>query len=133
MNASSTSITSQDFLHQLVLGLIDAIEVGTKNAYRMFWSYARDFFPEHWLLILSFVFAIFLIAVGKAMLGRWGSLGSLLYNLFYFGFILIVILIWGTDVLTNNYFNAFCAAILYPVCYLLVGKVLDVAGFRNRK
>jgi hypothetical protein len=67
------------------------------------------------------------------MMGRWGSLGSLLYNFFYFGTLYIIGLLWGPEIFVDDLFNAACAVVLYPACYLLVGYILERTGLKARR
>jgi hypothetical protein len=65
------------------------------------------------------------------MMGRWGGLGSFLYNFFYFGILLVIGLISGSEVFVDDYFNVACAIILYPICYVLSGMILDKMRVRR--
>lgn len=130
MNSTSTPL-SQDFPKQVVGLFLNAIDEGTKQAARMLWGILTTFLSEHWLVVLLLLFVVFVAVTLKAMMGRWGSLGSFLYNVFYFGILLIVGLIWGPEVFVGDYFKAACAVILYPVCYFLVGLILDKMRVRR--
>ncbi len=130
MNSTSTPLGA-DFPKQVVELLFNAIDEGTKQAARMLWNILTTFLSEHWLAVLLILFVMFVAVTLKAMMGRWGSLGSFLYNFFYFGTLLIVGLIWGPEVFVDDYFNAACAVILYPICYVISGMVLDKMGVRR--
>lgn len=105
-----------------------AAEDGAKQAAHMLWSALLSFLAAHWLAVMFGLFIVFIVVTLKAMMGRWGSLGSFLYNFFYFGILFVVGLIWGPEVFLGNFFGAACAIILYPVCYWLSGVVMDRMG-----
>jgi len=90
----------------------------------MLWGVLLNFLKIHWLFIAVFIFIAFVAVTVKAMFGRWGSLGSFLYNFFYFGTLFVLGLIFGPCIFLNDWFNAACAIILYPICYWLVGRIL---------
>jgi hypothetical protein len=73
---------------------------------------------------IGFLFIVLVIASVKAMFGRTGMLGSLLYHIFYFGILGIVVWIMGVQILFNAYFDLICA-VLYRLCYWLTGLILD--------
>jgi hypothetical protein len=76
-----TSTSAADFAKE-VMGAIDE---GTKQGIRMFWDATISVLREH-LLATTLIFLVILaIALIKTIAGRWGMLGSVLYNLFYFG------------------------------------------------
>lgn len=87
---------------------------------------------EHWLSIGVLFFIVFIIVTLKAMMGRWGSLGSFLYNLLYFSVLFIIGLIKGPEVFVSDWMNFFTALLLYPACYWIVGWILDKTGLKSR-
>lgn len=97
----------------------------------MLWGVLMGFLSVNWFWVLLVLFVLFIFVTLKAMMGRWGSLGSFLYNFFYFGTLFVIGLIWGPGIFVNDYFNAACATILYPICYVLVGVTLDKMGVRR--
>ncbi len=130
MNSTSTPLGA-DFPKQVVELFFNAIDEGTRQAARMLWHILTTFLSEHWLAVLFILFVVFVAVTLKAMMGRWGSLGSFLYNFFYFGILLIIGLIWGPEVFVDDYFNAACAVILYPICYVVTGMILEKMGVRR--
>lgn len=130
MNSTSTPI-GPVFSKVVVEQFLNGIDEGTKQAARMLWGSLTTFLSEHWLAALLVLFFMFVAVTLKAMMGRWGSLGSFLYNVFYFGTLFVVGLIWGPEVFVNDIFKASCAIILYPICYIVTGKVLDRMGVRK--
>jgi hypothetical protein len=110
--------------------LFNSIEEGMKQAAQMLWGILMVFLKEHWFAVMIGLLLIFIVVTFKAMLGRWGSLGSFLYNFFYFGTLFVIGLIWGPEVFVNDIFHAACAVLLYPICYFLVGMILEKTGLR---
>lgn len=133
MNTSSSSSSSLDFPKQVVNMMIDSFEKANMQAVHMLWNALMIFLSQHWVFVFLVLFAILIFTTLKAMLGRWGSLGSVLYNFLYFGTLFIVGLIWGPELFISDIFNATCTIILYPVCYTIVGIILDKTNLRSRK
>lgn len=120
-----TAPSGVDLPKEMVELMIRSFNDGMKLAAHMLWDILTSFLSEHWLAILVVLFVFFVAVTFKAMMSRWGSLGSFLYNLLYFGTLLVVGLIWGPEVFINDYFSAATTVILYPICYFLVGLVID--------
>ncbi len=57
------------------------------------------------------------------MLGRWGSLGSILYNVIFAAILGLIVLIWGLEILFNTYFELI-AAFIYLISYQLTGLII---------
>ncbi len=131
MTPTSTPL-GPDFPKQMIDLLMNSFEEGSKWAARMLWDAFLGYLKEHWLLFIGILFVCFVAVTLKAMMGRWGSLGSFLYNFFYFGALFIIGLIWGPEIFVDDFFNAACAVILYPICYLLVGYILDKTRIKRR-
>lgn len=131
ITSTSTPFFGPDFAKDLLGLLFGAIEESTKMAYRMLWNVLMAFLREHGALTIGTLFILFFIVSIKAMMGRWGALGSFLYNLFYFGTLFVIGLAWGPDVFADDVFNLACAVILYPICYIAVGTILDNTGIRK--
>ena len=126
--APTSTPLGPDFPKQMIGLLFDSVEKGTLMGVRMVWDIVITLLTAHWLAVLLVIFVILVATTLKAMMGHWGSLGSLLYNILYFGTLLIIGLIWGPDVFADDYFNAACAVILYPICYWIVGWILRKTG-----
>lgn len=105
--------------------LITSFEDGIKIAYQIYWDVLISFLLENWDIVIIILFTILMIAGIKAIGGRWGMLGSVLYNYLYFGILFIIGLIWGPTIFVSNFITIFCTIILYPVCYFFVGVILD--------
>lgn len=130
MNASSTAVGT-DYPKEMVEMMIQSSEGGSKWAARMLWDVLITFLVENWVWVFLGLFAVFILVSFKATLGRWGSLGSFLYNFFYFGTLFVFGLIWGPEIFTEDIFNAACAVILYPICFFLVRFILDKTRLRR--
>jgi len=103
-----------------------------KEASKLLWyEVLMPILKEHWLSIGILLFIIFFLVTIKAMLGRWWSLGSFLYNFLYLGILFIIGLIWGPEVFVSDWINFFTTLILYPVCYWIVGWILDKTGLKR--
>jgi hypothetical protein len=127
--ASTTTLLGPEFAKSIVNSFIQGIDQGTKLVARIFWDTLMSFLHAHWFAVMTGLFILLVIATLKAMMGRWGALGSLIYNLLYFGTLFIVGLIWGPEIFINDFFNVACAVILYPICYYITGQILNKIGF----
>lgn len=110
--------------------LINSIEQGIKDAVNILWSELLAYLSNHWIAVGLVLFLIFIVVTVKAMLGKWGALGSFLYNLIYFSVLFVIGLICGPEVFVTNWFGFFTAIILYPITYLLVGWILNKTHLR---
>lgn len=119
-------------MKDIVPMFINAIDGGTKKAYQMYWYILISFLSQYWLLVTTILVMLFVVALVNALAGRWGMLGSVLYNYLYFGILFIVGLIWGSDIFVSNFFSVVCTILLYPVCYILTGIILTKTGLRRR-
>lgn len=129
MNATTSG---NIFLDEMVQMLPGAIAEGMKIAAHIMWDAAMVVLSENTLAIVGFLLFIFVVAMLKAMMGRWGMLGSFMYNFLYFGILLVVGLIWGPEVFVHDAFRAACTVILYPICYWVTGRILDATGLTHR-
>ena len=130
MATSSFTFGPADF-KQLLDSINQSMENETKQAVGMLWSVFLSYLTAHWLAIIAILFVIFVALTIKAMMGRWGSLGSFIYNFLYFGTLLIIGLIWGPEVFLGDFFKAACTVLLYPICYLITGFILKKMGVQN--
>lgn len=112
---------------------IEAFEEGTKQAYQMIWDAFIPILAANWVWVILILFVVFTLVSIKAFMGRWGSLGSFLYNFFYFGTLLVIGLIWGPEVFAGDLFRAACTVILYPICYWISGYIMEKMGVRYRR
>ena len=127
----ATSSPTNGFAKEVVEIMLKSFEEGSLRAARMIWEILLTFVSAHLLLILLLILAVFAAAFLKAMMGRWGALGSFLYNFLYFGILFVVGLIWGPEIFVADLFNVACTVLLYPACYFLTGKTLEIIGVRR--
>jgi hypothetical protein len=129
---TSTGGFDPNIPHQLFDMLEASIASGTKMAANIMWSSLLSYLAAHWIATILTLFVVFVFVFVKAKLGRWGSLGSFLYNFFYFGTLFIIGLIWGPEVFLGDWFKVACTALLYPICYFLSGYLMEKMGvFHN--
>ncbi len=122
--------TSTPIAAVFVKEILEAIDEGTKQAAHMLWSALLSFLTARWLALMILVFIVFVVATLKAMFGRWGMLGSVLYNSIYFGILFIIWLVWGPEIFVSDFFSVAYTIILYPVCYFVTGLILDKIGVK---
>jgi hypothetical protein len=114
-----------DFLQNIIASSTAiAVEI-MESVLMVFWVSLQPYC----LYVVASVFLLFIIASVRAMLGRTGMLGSLVYHVFYFGFLALIIWIKGLEILLNPFFGLI-GFIVYVACYWLVGIILQ--KFRNR-
>ncbi|MCW1888286.1 MAG: hypothetical protein KIH67_001915 [Candidatus Moranbacteria bacterium] len=111
--------------------VLQSFNEGQIMAYRLFWDAGMAYLAEHWLGIVIFLTIIYVVAIGRALFGFWGMLGSVLYHSLFFGILFVIGTIWGPEVFASNYIGIWLA-ILYFICYFMVGKILDYTGLRSR-
>ncbi len=120
-----------DFTKQVVDTLFASIEKGTIQAYTWIWDGITSYLLEHWVAVLIILFAVLVYAIVRALMGHWWILGSVLYNYFYAGALLLIGAIWGPAVFANTYADL-GFFILYILCYILVGRILTKTGLKRR-
>lgn len=130
--SSSTPFGPEQLVKEIGPWLLNALDEGTRQAYRWIWDGGMEFLKANWLWVGIVLFVIFLIALANALSGRWGMLGSVMYNYLYFGILFIAGLIKGPEIFVSEYFELFCAALLYPLCYIAVGQILEKTGLKTR-
>jgi len=129
MNPTATKF-GPEFIEQMIDLLFKSAEKGAELAIGLLWSLLMGVLKAYWPIILGAVFILLVIGTAKAMMGRWGLLGTVLYNSLY-GFTLLVIgLIWGPNVFIGDAFDLARTIIIYPVCYFVTGLVLKI--FKGR-
>ncbi|MDD2753002.1 MAG: hypothetical protein PHT44_00050 [Candidatus Portnoybacteria bacterium] len=131
MTSTTTPSAIPSFVNELIPWMIQAFEDGMKQAARILWDVLMVILSEHWLAVMIIVFVIFVFVTLKAMMGRWGSFGSFVYNFLYFGILFVIGLVRGPEVFVSDFFQVAVAVILYPVCYLATGFILDKTGLRR--
>jgi hypothetical protein len=130
MPAIPTSLNFEFFvqLNSMIQNFLD--EVATAKA-RMIWEIVQTTLAQHWLLIIIGLPIVLFVSFVLALIGYWWILGSILYHLFYFGFLYPFGLIFGPEIYVKNIFVLFCEFILYPVCFIVTGMILDMLGVKR--
>jgi hypothetical protein len=113
---STSSLIAINFFQQIQ----DAF---TKEAVSMLRTIIKALWPTVWPYVLIFVL---FVAIVKILSGR---IGSLIYNIIYFGILFLIIAIWGLEILFSPYFDVIYA-LLYPVSYFLTGLIHKKARSR---
>jgi hypothetical protein len=128
---STTLPLGADYIKQTIDLLTTGIAQATAHDYRIFWDILISLLAQHWLGTLTVLVVIILYAVARyLMTGRWATLGSVLYNYFYFSILFLIGLIWGPEVYANDYFPII-ATIVYGISFAIVGFILLTTGVRK--
>lgn len=127
---STSTLLGPDFTKTILDAVFKGIEEGSLLAIRLIWNTLTLFLAEYWLILMAIFFIMVVIATIKAMMGRWGFLGSVIYNSLYFGILLIIGLIWGPEVFVSDFLSVASTIILYPICYFVTGLILDKIGVK---
>lgn len=130
---TATLLLDPDFNKVFIRLLLASADDGARFGVRMLWTALITLLAEHWLLIMGGTIFIFLVlTVDAYLMGRWGSLGSFIYNIVYFGILFAVGLISGPEVFLNDTLKLVCTLILYPICFAITGLILSKMGVRRR-
>jgi len=121
-----------EFPKWVTTAMFQAMGDGTKLAYKWIWDALISVLKAHLFIVILAIIFIILIATIRSATGYWGMLGRVIYSLLYFSILFMIGLIWGSDVFANDLFKPLCAVILYPVCYLITGQILNKTGARHR-
>lgn len=105
--------------------IIDSINEGMAWAAHIIWDSFTAWVLEYWIYILIAYLLLLFVSLLLLSGGKWGMFGSLSYHTLYFGILFIVGLIKGPEVFISDYFEVFCAIVLYPLCYFLTGLILN--------
>lgn len=124
---STTLIPATEIIDKMV----NAAGQAEKETYRIIWDFLMSFLADNWLKVILFLFALLLVSFIRALFGRWGMFGSVLYHYLYFGILFILGLIFGPSIFANVFIDLLLF-MLYLVCFALVGKILSGLGFRRR-
>src|ERR1700739_2425359 len=102
----TTTPFGPDFVKELIPWLMAQIGDATAHAYRIIWDAFITLLWQHWVITIVVLVLILVAATIRAVTtGRWGWLGSVLYNYLYFGTLFVVGLIWGPEIFANDYFE----------------------------
>jgi hypothetical protein len=129
---TSSTTLQQNFTADTVTNMLfNALSEVPKLYARFAWNIIQSILIEWWPWIIGFLFIAFIIAVTRALMGRWGALAGLIYNSLYFGVFLIIVIIVGSEIFITNGFSMFTALILYPILYLITGFIIDKIGIKK--
>lgn len=121
----------QDFTKQFVLGVIDAIEKGTRDGYRMIWSWIQHLVREHWGMILGGVAVLFVVSIIEYLVTRrWGMFASVSYRFLYAIILFTLATFFGSDIFTEWWFDIILVVVCI-LCFETVGYFLRKTGIRK--
>lgn len=123
---------NSDFTKPVIKQMLAAIDQGIKNGYHLAWNILVSFLANHLLSVILFLALILVLATIRAFQGYWGMLGRVLYSYLFFGTLFIIGLIKGPNVFASEYLEITSIIVLYPLCYFVVGYILNRLGFRKR-
>lgn len=82
-------------------------------------------------IILFILIVLFLGFVDAIITGNWGNLGRILYRVVYSGFAIVIILIWGIEVIFSDFYSIASVLIFSPLSFRIVGYILKKLGFKQ--
>ena len=127
----TSSPLGPDYINQILALLTAGVAQATAHAYRMMWEILLSFLAQHWLGTLVTLVCILLLAILEYLVTRrWATLGSVLYNYFYFGIMFLIGLIDGPELYANDYFPI-VATLVYIVSFSIVGFILISLGIQR--
>ena len=112
-------------------GILVGFESGMRQMSHVLWDTLLQFLSDHWVAVGGSLLLAFVFVTIKAVLGKWASFGSFSYHLLYFGILFIAGLMGGPEIFVSDFYHLFTTIILYPICYLLVGVVLERTGLKR--
>jgi len=127
---TTTPLLGAEFGKYIINMALKAIDDTNKEVAQILWNQLLSFLSQNLILVIASLVGLLIVSFVVALNGRWGMFGSVLYNYLYFGILFIVGLIFGSHIFVNKFFDLF-AAILYVVCFLMVGKILVVLGLKR--
>jgi hypothetical protein len=127
--STTTPQFGPDFVKELVPWMLERMRDGKGFPYVL--DIGMTYLLEHWVAVISFLFAVLVYAIIRALMGHWWILGSVLYKLLLLYCTLFLIgLIFGPEIFANDYFKI-VLFLVYITCYILVGKILKKTGLRR--
>ncbi len=132
MNSTTTQPLdfAKDMTSWFIKAMLNAIDEGTKQAYRIISDALIEFLAEHWLYTIGILAVILIYAFMKFIFtGRWKTLGSVLYTYTYYGILFIISLIFGPEVFANDWFKL-VLFLAYVISFVWVGYILDKSKIR---
>jgi hypothetical protein len=98
---------------------------------RSAWNIINPILIENWDRILIAIVILLVVASIKFIFTRrWGTLGSLLYHIFFFGIMYFYFRAVGPEVILEDYFK-YISFIIYIVGFFLTRFILKAFGVKN--
>ncbi len=120
---TTTQPLGVDFPAQMVTMMLNAIQEGTINAFKILWGILITFLKAHWVGVGEILLSLLGVALLVFILtGRWAMLGSVLNRYFFFGILFIIGLIFGPEVFASDYFEIIWA-VVGIVAFVIVRKI----------
>jgi hypothetical protein len=125
MSATNTIATfdpifPKNFLQQITGQVAEEVTKGLGMIAGAMWQIIKPYAPY----AIGGLFVVLVFATVKAMFGKWGTLGSVLYHIFFFAILGIIVWIKGWGIFLSDYFDIIMA-VLYRVCYWITGLILE--------
>jgi len=118
---------AQSILNQFMEIFIPSITKGLNFA----WDIINTALIDNWQKILIIIIIMFAFACLKYLFtGQWGTLGSLLYNLFYFSIMYLIINNFGPEIILEDYFKTIMF-LAYVAGFFLARIVLKAFNVKN--
>ncbi len=131
MNITTTTpMLGAEFAKSIIDMALKTMDDTSKEFAQILWNQLLLSLSQNLVSVIIFLVSLLLVSFVIALNGRWGMFGSVLYNYLYFGILFVAGLIFGSYIFVNIFFDLF-AAILYVVCFLMVGKVLKGLGLKR--
>lgn len=122
---STPTFIPADFFKQIETNTVQYGVGFIRMIFTILWAAFRPYLPY----AIGILFIMAVVAMIKALLGQTGTLGSLLYHIFFFGILGVIIAIYGLDIVFNSYFELITFAI-YVISYHITGLILK--SFRRK-
>ncbi|SFS84753.1 hypothetical protein SAMN04487906_1881 [Zhouia amylolytica] len=101
------------------------------NTLNFWWGIINPIIIENWYIIAIIAIIMLNIAVLKFIItGKWGALGSVLYNIFYIGIIYLIIYFFGPEIILKKYFNSI-SFLVYVCGFFLTRLILQMINIKN--
>jgi membrane-bound ClpP family serine protease len=95
------------------------------------WNIINPILIQNWVTIIVIIFVLLNIATLKFLLtNKWGALGSLFYNIFYFGIMYLVINNCGPEIILEDYFKTI-SFVVYVAGFFLTRFILNKLNIKN--
>jgi hypothetical protein len=101
------------------------------NVIKLLWSIINPILIQNWKVIWITILVLLNIAMLKFLLTqRWGTLGSLLYNIFFFGIMYLIINYYGPEIILEDYFKSI-SFFVYVIGFFLTRFILKLINAKN--